>query len=417
MPETLQSALGFAALAIVSYLLSENRKLALSKTVFAALGLQLVLGALLLWLPAAQKLFAPINAAAMAVSRATEAGTSFVFGYVGGGEIPFMEKTPAASTYVLAFRGLFLLVVVSALSSLLFYWRVLPAVVRAFSWCLQKTLGVGGAEGLSAAANIFLGMIEAPLFIRPYIIKLNRGELFSVMTCGMATIAGTVMVLYANILNSVIPDAMGHILTASIISAPAAIAVAHLMVPGDPAVKTGAAKIELPRADSSMEAIANGTSQGVAMLINIIAMLVVLLALVALVNSILGFLPHGAGPAVTLQGILGYIMAPVVWLIGIPWDQCLTAGSLMGVKTILNELLAYLQMAGLPDGALSDRARLIMTYAMCGFANPGSLGIMLAGLSMLAPERKSEIARLGLKSIVAGTIATLMTGAVVGMFT
>lgn len=412
MLSSLQSALGFVLLACLAWLLSENRRAAVSKTVVAALALQLALGALLLWLPPARKLFAPINQLAMAVSAATEAGTSFVFGYVGGGPMPFDLNSPAASTYVLAFRGLFLLVVVSALSSLLFYWRILPAVVRAFSWCLQKTLGVGGAEGLSAAANIFLGMIEAPLFIRPYVSKLTRGELFSVMTCGMATIAGTVMILYANILGTAIPDAMGHILTASIISAPAAIAIAHLMIPGDPELRTGAGKIELPRADSSMEAIANGTGQGMSMYLNIIAMLVVLVALVALANSILGLM----SARLTLQGVLGYLMAPVVWLIGIPWDQCVTAGSLMGIKTVLNELLAYLQMAGLPQGALDERSRLIMTYAMCGFANPGSLGIMLAGLSMLAPERKAEIARLGLRSIVAGTIATLMTGAVVGMF-
>lgn len=328
--------------------------------------------------------------------------------------MPFDEKYPGAA-FVLAFRGLPLVLVVSALSSLLFYWRVLPVIVKGFAWLLTKTMNIGGATGLGAAANIFVGMIEAPLFIRPYLKELTRGELFIIMTCGMATIAGTMMVLYASVIGQVVPDAMGHILVASVVSAPAAITVAMIMIP-EPGREHTAGEIVPPRkATSSMDAVTKGTLDGVGLLINIIAMLIVFVALVSLVNQLMGLLPAmGDGP-VTLQKLLGYLMAPVTWLMGVPWAEAKTAGSLMGIKTILNEFLAYLEMAGLPEGALSPRSQLIMTYAMCGFANFGSLGIMLGGMGAMAPERRDEIVALGLKSIVSGTIATCMTGAIVGI--
>ncbi|WP_246804903.1 NupC/NupG family nucleoside CNT transporter [Desulfosarcina cetonica] len=289
--------------------------------------------------------------------------------------------------------------------------------MRGAAWLLNRTLGVGGAEGIANAANVFLGMVEAPLFIRPYVPAMSRGELFSMMTCGMATIAGTVMVLYAGILRPVIPDAMGHLLTASIISAPAAIALARIMVPIAQNAGTHAdLSVPVP-ADSAMEAITNGTLEGVKLLINIVAMLVVLVALVALTNIALSWLPDVGGAPLTLQRLFGIVMAPLMWLIGIPWDECLTAGSLMGTKAVLNEFLAYLDLAHLPPGVLSERSRLILTYAMCGFANPGSLGIMLGGLGAMAPERRGEIVQLGFRSILAGILSTSMTGAVVGLLT
>jgi CNT family concentrative nucleoside transporter len=275
-------------------------------------------------------------------------------------------------------------------------------------------MGIGGALGLATAANIFVGMIEAPLFIRPYLMKMTRSEIFTVMTCGMATIAGTVMVLYASLLGGVIPNALAHILIASIISAPAAITIAGVMVPetGEP---TSGRIVPPQKATSSMDAVTRGTLSGLELLLNIVAMLVVLVALVHLVNLLLGVFPGPGGQAITLQLLLGYVMAPVVWLMGIPWSEARLAGSLMGTKTILNEFLAYLQLAGLPEGALSERSRLIMIYAMCGFANFGSLGIMIGGLGTMAPERRDEIVALGLRSIVSGTVATCMTGAVVGI--
>jgi CNT family concentrative nucleoside transporter len=276
-------------------------------------------------------------------------------------------------------------------------------------------MGVGGAEGLSAAANVFLGMVEAPLFVRPYLTRVSRGELLSMMTCGMATIAGTVMVLYAGILSPVLPDAMGHILIASIISAPAAIVVSRILVPTPTDQVTGA-DISVPSgAGSAMEAITSGTMEGVTLLINIIALLVVLVALVKLVNLFLAWGPAVGGNPLTLQRILGVMMAPLMWVIGIPWSECMTAGSLMGIKTVLNEFLAYIELSRVSVDALSPRSRLILTYAMCGFANPGSLGIMIGGLGVMAPERRAEVVQLGVKSILAGTLATCMAGAVVGM--
>jgi len=308
-----------------------------------------------------------------------------------------------------------MILLASALSALLFYWGILPRLVRGCAWVLRRTLGVGGAEGLANAANIFIGMVEAPLFIRPYVSKISRGELFSIMTCGMATIAGTVMVLYAGVLSPVIPDALGHLLTASIISAPAAIALARIMVPTTRGDETDAVAAAAP-AGSAMEAVTNGTAAGVKLLIDIIALLVVLVSLVGLVNIALGLLPETGGEPITLQRLLGFVMAPVMWLLGIPWSECITAGGLMGTKTVLNEFLSYLELASLGPDALSERTRLILTYAMCGFANPGSLGIMLGGLGAMAPERRTEIVGLGARSILAGTLATCMTGAIVGLF-
>jgi CNT family concentrative nucleoside transporter len=235
------------------------------------------------------------------------------------------------------------------------------------------------------------------------------------MTCGMATIAGTVMVLYAGVLSPVIPDAMGHLLVASIISAPAAIALARIMIPTARGAETDATAAAPAPAGSAMEAVTNGTVDGVKLLINIIALLVVLVSLVGLVNIALGVLPEMGGEPVTLQRLLGFVMAPVMWLLGIPWSECVTAGGLMGTKTVLNEFLSYLELASLGPEALSERTRLIMMYAMCGFANPGSLGIMLGGLGAMAPERRTEIVNLGARSILAGTLATCMTGAVVGI--
>ncbi len=411
--DRIQSLFGFFALAFLAWIFSERRKNLNFRTLFAGLGLQILLALILLKLPGSQTLFLWLNSVVQALEESTKAGTSFVFGYLGGGPLPFDEKSPGLS-YIFAFRGLPLVLVMSALSSLLFYWKVLPVIVRSFSWVLRRTMGLGGVEGLGTAANIFVGMVESPLLTRPYLKGISRSELFTIMTAGMATIAGTVMVLYAVILDKAIPGIMGHLLTASLISAPAAVTISKLMVPETEEPSTG--KVELPaEANSSMDAITRGTVQGIKLLINIIGMLVVLVALVYLVNLILGLLPDLAGKPITFQRLLGFVMAPVTWLMGIPWSEAQTTGALMGTKTVLNEFIAYLDLARLPDGVLSPRSELIMTYAMCGFANFGSLGIMIGGMGAMVPERRDEIVGLGMKSIVAGTIATCMTGAVVGI--
>ena len=355
----------------------------------AAFAATLVAAVLLLEVPQIKGAFALVNRAVEAIAAATQAGTAFVFGYVGGAPLPFALTVPGAE-FVLAFQALPIVLVMSVLTTLLFYWRILPPIVRGFSWALEKTMGVGGAVGLSTAANIFLGMVEAPLFIRPYLSRLSRGELFMVMTGGMAGIAGTVFVLYATILRNAIPDVAGHILVASILGAPAALLISGLMVPVPRDEQSDLGEVEIgPVAESTMDAIARGTAAGLELLLNIVAMLIVLVALVHLANAILSLLPDVAGSAITLQRLLGYVMAPVCWLMGVPWSEAVTAGSLMGIKTVLNELIAYMELAKLPPGALDERSRLIMLYAMCGFANFGSLGIMIAGLTVMAPERRA----------------------------
>lgn len=410
-----QSILGIIVLIGVCWALSEKRGKVDYRDILIGLVLQFGFLLALLKIPPVRRLFALLNEAVVLLEASTRAGTSFVFGYLGGAALPFSENSPGAS-FIFGLQALPIILVVSALSSLLFYWRILPSLVRAFSWVLQKTMRIGGAVGLSAAANIFLGMVEAPLFVRPYIKEMTRSELFVTMSCGMAGIAGTVMVLYASLLRNVMPDALGHILAVSIITIPGAIMIARIMIPETEPVTAG--KMTPPQeAKGSMDAITIGTVEGVSLLINIIAMLIVLIALVYMVNGILAWLPDLDGRPVTLQRLLGYAMAPVVWLIGIPWSEAMTAGSLMGTKTVLNELIAFVDFAKLPPDALSPRSRLIMVYALCGFANLGSLGIMIGGMGAMAPERRREIVGLGLKSIISGTLATLMAGAIVGIIT
>src|SRR5215218_4209187 len=411
----LQSIFGVFALLALAWLISENRRAVSSRQAGIGLAVTFVTAILLLKVPGVASAFAVINRAVDAIGAATRAGTSFVFGYLGGGTLPYELKVPGAE-FVLALQALPIILVMSVLTTLLFYWRILPPIVRGFSWLLERTLGVGGAVGLSTAANIFLGMVEAPLFIRPYLAQLTRSELFLVMTGGMAGIAGTVLVLYASFLAPLIPDAAAHFVIASVLGAPAAILVSLIMVPETSDKRTGGA-LEEPETEVSgtMDAIVKGTGAGIELLINIVAMLLVLVALVYLVNAILGLLPDIGGAAISLQRLLGLVMAPVCWLMGLPWDQAITAGSLMGTKTVLNELIAYVDFSKLPPGTLDPRSRLIMLYAMCGFANFASLGIMIGGLGVMAPERRKEINALGLKTIVSGTLTTCLMGAVVGV--
>jgi concentrative nucleoside transporter, CNT family len=413
--QNLQSALGVFAIIAFAWLISEDRRAVSWRQAGIGLAVTVVLAVLLLKAPQVRLAFVWIEYAVETIAAATRAGTSFVFGYVGGGQLPFEPKTPG-SQFILAFQALPVVLVMSVLSSLLFYWRIMPPIVRGFSWVLERTLDVGGAVGLSTAANIFVGQVEAPLFIRPYLAKLSRGEMFVVMTGGMAGIAGTVFVLYATILATAIPDAAGHIVVCSVLGAPAAILISLIMVPDPGERRTGGALGDIEHgAVSTMDAIVKGTGAGLELLLNIVAMLIVFIALVYLANAILGLFPDLAGAPITLQRVLGWIMAPVCWLMGIPWSQAVTAGGLMGIKTILNELVAYLQLAALPPGTLDPRSRLIMLYAMCGFANFGSLGIMIAGLSTMCPEKREEVVSLGLKSIVSGTLTTCLLGAIVGV--
>ena len=411
---TLQAVLGVSVMCAIAWAISENRRIVPWKPVLVGLAVLVVLVVLLLHTPPARAAFLWLNTAIDALQAASDAGTGFVFGYLGGAEPPFTVKQ-GASTFILATQALPLALVISALSALLYHWRVLPAIVSAFAWALRKTMDVGGPAGMSTAANVFVGMVEAPLLIRPYLAGLSRSDLFLVMTGGMASIAGTVLVVYAQFLRGVIPDPVGHLLTASILSAPASIMISRLMVPeSDPKSRDRPATLGRLY-DGSMDAIVKGTADGLALLLNVIAMLVVLVALVYLANTIIGVLPPIDGAPITLQRILGWALAPLAWLLGIPWAEAGTAGALLGIKTVLNEFIAYATMAQLPQDALSPHSRLIMAYALCGFANFGSLGIMIGGLSAIAPERRGEIIGLGLKSIVSGTLATALAAAIVGI--
>lgn len=409
----LQAVAGIIGLLALAWLASEARSRVPWRIVLSGLMLQILLAVLFLKLPAAKDAFLALNQVMLGLEKATQTGTAFVFGYLGGGVAPFATTDPASS-FILAFRALPLVLVISALSALLFHWGVLQRVVGVISWLLEKTMGIGGAVGLSTAANVFVGMVEAPLFVRPYLARVSRGELFAIMVGGMATIAGTVLFLYASVLGRIIPDVVAHLLIASILSAPAAIVVAAIMVPVEGAATGGHMQVELPY-QGSMDAITRGTLDGAALLIGIVSMLIVLVALVALVNIGLGVLPEVRGEPLTAQRMLGWVLAPLAWLAGVEWREAQAAGALLGTKTILNELVAYVDLANLPAAELSPRSRLLMTYALCGFANFGSLGIMIGGLATMCPERRPEVVALGLKSIVGGTLATCLTAATVGL--
>ncbi|MGE0355802.1 MAG: NupC/NupG family nucleoside CNT transporter [Burkholderiales bacterium] len=409
----LHALAGATLLLAVAWVLSEDRRAVRWRLVASGLALTVALAGLLLAVPWLRDAVFSLNAGLQALERATQAGSSFVFGYLAGGPAPYAETNPPAA-FILAFRALPLVLVVSALSALLFHWRVIPVVVNAFAWVLTKTMGLGGAVGVSSAVNVFVGMVEAPLVVKPYLARLTRSELFMVMVCGMATIAGTVMALYGAILAPVVPDAIGHIIVASFVATPAAIVIAALMVPGGMSQEDAAA---IPRQDASaMDAVTRGTVEGMQLLLQIVALLLVLVALVHLANALLGLLPGPGGEPLSLQRMLGWAFAPLAWAAGLPWAEARAGGALLGTKTILNEFVAYLDLARLPAGELSARSRLLMTYAMCGFANFGSLGILIGGMGAMVPERRGEIVALGMKSIVAGTLATCLTAALVGLF-
>lgn len=409
----MQAYFGIVVLLGIALLFGEARREIPWRVVICGVLLQFAIAALFLKLPPAVKLLEVLDRGIEALQTATNAGTTLVFGFLGGGPLPYAETQPGLS-FILAFRAFPLILVISALASLLVYLGILQRVVAALAWVLRRTLGIGGALGLGAALHIFLGMIEAPLLLRPYLKTMSRGELFALMSCGMAGIAGTMMVIYGSILKATIPDSFSNILVASVLSTPSALAIAAIMVPFTTDASEAATLDEGERAGSAMEALVKGTMDGIGFVAAIIAMLIVLVALVTLVNMVLGLVPVAGAPA-SLQRIFAFAYRPIIYLIGVSWDQSAAAANLMGTKTVLNEFVAFIELSHLPAEALDPHARLVMTYAMCGFANFGSLGIMLGGLTAMAPERRTDIVALGWRSLIAGTLATLMSGAVVGL--
>jgi CNT family concentrative nucleoside transporter len=408
----MQGLLGIVVLLGLAWLVSEDRRNVNARAIGVGLAMQFVLALALLRFAPVRDTLLLANHVVYAIEAATRAGTTFVFGFLGGGDPPFDLKNGAA-LYIFGFRILPQIVLFSVLVALTWHWRILPLVIKAFAWLLRRTLGVGGAVGVGAGSSMFLGMVEAPLVIRAYLKNMSRSEFFIVLTAGMSTVAGSIMVLYANVLGGVIDGALGHILIASVINVIGAIVIARVMIPSSEATEGGDVADAL-KYGSVMDAITRGTTDGLRLAVNVGAMLVVLVSLIALVNAIVSSFSVG-GEVLTLQRILGWMFAPVAWLIGIPWAESMQAGALLGTKLVLNELIAYIQLAAIPETDLSAHSRMIMTYALCGFANFGSLGITLGGVGALVPERRLELFELAPKTLISGTIVNCITGAIVGV--
>ena len=409
----LQSLLGLAVVIASCWGLSENKRAFPWRLAIGAVGVQALLVLGLFAIPGSQGVLDAITGAVDGLNQATQEGTQFVFGYLAGSRFaqPYAVQDPNAM-FTFAFQVLPLILVISALSALLWHWRILKWITLGFGLLFQRTMGLGGASALAVAANIFLGMIESPIVIRAYLDKLTRSELFLMMVVGLATVAGSTMVAYATMLSATLPDAAGHVLVASIVSAPAGVLLARIIIPEKPG--EGGAHADYNSAlkyDSAIDAIVKGTSDGLMVVLNISAVLIVFVALVALVNIMVGAV---FGPSISVEWLLSWIFAPVAWLTGVPWSEARDAGLLLGTKLTQTEFKAFIDLGAIPAGEMSERTRMLMTYALCGFANVGSVGITVTGLSVLMPERREEVLGLVWKALFGGFLATLMTACIVG---
>ena len=418
--DQLRGIIGIAVLLALAWGLSEDRAGRPGwRWISGALVLQGALALLIVRVPFVWDLMDYANRGVAAIEQATLAGSSYMFGYLGGAPLPFELKAGVDAPVIIAFQILPLVIVFSALAALLWHWGVLRWLVNGLSFLLRRTLGVSGVVGLSGGANMFLGVVESPLVIRAYFAKMSRAELFQVMVLAMSTISGATLVLYATTLSETVPDATGHMISASLVSLPAALLIAKLMVPGS----AGDANTEVERDEpglkyeNSIDAIVKGTMDGMQLFLAVVAVIIVVFALVALVDQALGLLPLVGDEPLTLKRLFGWLFAPLMWLIGVPWSEAQAAGGLMGTKAILNEYVAFLELKDVPAGALGPRSLLITTYALCGFANLASIGLLVSTIGTLCPERRAEAAGLGIKSWIAGNIATAMTGAWIGLVT
>jgi CNT family concentrative nucleoside transporter len=412
--ENAQSLLGLGLILVVCWALSEDRSRFPWRLALGAVAVQVLLVLGLFGVSGARAVVRGINAGVDGLAAATAQGTQFVFGYMAGGAQPYDVTNPGA-LFVFAFQVLPLILVISALSALLWHWKILKWITQGFGFVFQKTMGLGGASALAVAVNIFLGMIESPIVIRAYLDKLTRSEVFLMIVVGLATVAGSTMVAYATILREVLPNAAAHVLVASIVSAPAGVLLARIMIPEKKGQGGYFADYgSLLKYDSSIDAISKGTMDGLTVALNISAILIVFVSFVAIGNGLLGALPDVLGAPLTIERVLGVVFAPLAWLIGVPWAEASQAGYLLGVKLMLTEFIAFIQLGGVPAEAMSERTRMIMTYALCGFANIGSVGITVTGMGVLMPERRAEIIGMVWKALLAGFLATCMTAAVVG---
>ncbi len=408
-----RSLVAVALIVLAAWLLSEQKRRFPFLLTIGALAAQVGLVLALFALPNAQALLSGISGVVDGLASATDKGTQFVFGYLGGGRQPYaLAYDSAPLPFIFGFRVLPLILVISALSALLWHWKILKWITHGFGFVFQRTMGLTGPSALAVAANIFMGMVESPIVIRAYLDRLTRSELFLMMVVGLATVAGSTMVAYAVILQDVLPNAAGHVLVASIISAPAGILLARIMIPEQEGGAHLAPGAEL-KYESSMDAITRGVQDGVMVAVNVAAFLIVFVAFVWIINNVLALAPSVDGAPLTLQRLFGYAFAPVAYLIGLPWAEAQTGGAVLGTKLFLTEFIAFIDLGAIPAEALSERSRMILTYAICGFANVASVGIMTGGMTVLMPQRRGEIFSLAWKSLAPGYMATLMTASVV----
>lgn len=407
-----RALIGVSAIVGVVWIFSENRRSFPWRIVVGAFGLQIAFALILFGAPPIREALFGLNVVVDQLVLATRAGTSFVFGSFLGDQ-PRWERLVGEPGPIFIFQLLPLIIVVGSLSAILWHWRILRWITQGFAYLFRRTMGLGGATSLAVAANVFMGMTEAPLLIKPYLKGMSRSEILIVMVAGFATIAGSVLVLYVQMLTPVMANPLAQLLTASIMAAPAAVALALVMSPETIPTSERAHEPEFSY-HSTMDAFARGASDGIAIIWNIATMLIAALALLYLVNAALGAFPDVAGAPLSLQRILGWLFAPVMYLIGVPWDEAVKAGSFLGMKTVLTEFVAFLELSKVPAEALSDRTRLITAYAICGFANFGSMGILIGGLSIIAPERREVFLSLAWKTLLCGTLASCMSAATVG---
>ena len=412
----LQSVVGVVVILAVCWAVSENRDSFPWKLAVGAILTQIVLVLALFGLPPIRAGLAGVGVAIDGLAASTQTGVAFVFGFLSGaGGQPYPVDNPGA-LFVFGFRVLPVILVVCALAALLWHWKILKWITQGFGFVFQRAMGLRGPTALAVASTVFMGQVEGPIVIRAYLDKLSRSELFMLLTVGMACVSGSTMVAYATILRDVLPGAAAHVLTASIISAPAGVLLARILIPRNPLTETAEdiAGGKEKTYESSIDALIKGTGDGLNIVLNVGATLIVFVALVAIANGILGIIPPIGGAPISVERILGYVFAPVAWCLGVAWNEALQAGQLLGVKLVLTEFTAFIRLGAIPIEDLSERTRIIMTYALCGFANIASIGINVAGYSVLMPDRRNEVIQLASKAMLAGFFATCMTAAVVG---
>lgn len=411
-----RAIIGLFVITGIAWLLSENKKRFPWKIVIGAVVMMYAFTLLLFGVPIIRAGLDSVNNGINVLIAATREGTAFVFGPVIGDQAKW-EQLVGAPGPIFIFQLLPLIIVIGSLSAILWHWGILKVITNGFAFVFQRTMGMGGPTSLSVAANIFMGQTEAPLLIKPYLKVMTRSELLIVMATGFATIAGSVLVVYVTLLRDTLPAVAAHLITVSIIASPAAVALAMVMIPETEETSKSSGETDF-KYHSTMDAFASGATDGIAIIWNIATMLIAALALVYIANALLGAIPitinwNGADQRLSLDMLLGWLFAPLMYVAGVPLEEAARAGTFVGQKTVFTEFVAFINLGSLPADAMTERTRTIVTYAICGFANFGSMGILIGGLSIMAPERRPDFLSLAWKTLFSGTLATIMASAVV----